>query len=156
MTLTFTISGTLSSTDGFSGIVFCISGGTTAAFDLEAHANGTAAFSSGTVSNAPSITPTTSNGLIVAMINEIGETVTAVSVGNFHAVDIGTYESFTGDQDGGHMHYYNPNTSTVNINWTYSAYEVTTPNIGGWAAQALAFKAPVASTKIRHKSVQSD
>ncbi len=100
-------------------------------------------FSSGSF-NGVSITPSTANGVILSAIQENSETATNVSPGVFAGHDIGIYSAFDGNEDGGYAVYYNPDTSAVTFNWTYSAYEAGSPIVGSWVNQAMALKAPAA------------
>jgi len=92
--------------------------------------------------HAPDITPTTSNGLVIAIQNTgIGPPCAMPTSG--HIFDSSWYsgqdDSSTGlmDSSDGYGHYYNPNTSTINFVWNWA--NATT---SGGAALAAAFKAP--------------
>jgi hypothetical protein len=139
MTVTVTTSSAPFASAPFDMKYYCISGAATSPFDKSASGTGTAAFSSGDVAHAPDITPADANELVIGIINEDVQTVTAVRPGNIDVPDVGVYSGAQLEQDGGWMHYYAPTNSTVNITWTYSAY--TTTNIARWASQAIAFKA---------------
>jgi len=132
---------------------FDISGASTTPFDTTANDSGTSTLigipiDSGLVTG-PSITPSTANGLILAVQQENQQTVTGVQINgvstpsSHEAVDTaGVYEGSNLDQDQGLMLYYNPTTATVNITWIYSDYAGSTLQIANNAGQAIAFKAP--------------
>jgi hypothetical protein len=111
-------------------------------FDLTAQTNGTAAFSSGNVTGA-SITPSTSNGVLLAYINEQNDTVTSTTTGTFLSIVFNhtapnLNELGQIDQDAGYWLFYNPDTTTRTPVFTYT--NTSGSNIGGWWEQGLAFK----------------
>lgn|GEM_PF-1003946 len=127
---------------------FDISGAAASPFD---NTQSTATTTIGTVtsiSNWPTITPSTSNGLIVACAplgQGPGLSLTSPTGGCF---DLCTY---TGETDGSSLenadltgHYYNPNTTTVNFGWTI------TSQVGNSSdATAVAYiAAPIASSLV--------
>lgn len=128
--------------------LYCISGAATSAFDTSASASGSLN-SPGTTANAPSITPSTSNGLILGILQMgNGPEDTVSSPMTFDNVP------YTSETDAGFLnsgdassHYYNPNTSAVNI--TYHVSSTQTSN--AWGASAIAIKAPASSTA-RHRA----
>ncbi len=135
--------------------VYEIKGASTTPFDTCANASGNLAATSGTVTG-PNLTPTTSNGLVVAAVQQSGDTVTAVpspTGANMDNGDWGIYTLITADQDGGYMNYLNPTTAAVQVNWTYSAYETPATNVGNWGSQAVAFKASSGGAVTPHRRV---
>lgn len=118
--------------------VYDITGAATSAFDTSASITGHFSAPSGIVTG-PTVTPGTANGLVVGAIQEYSQTATAVSIGYFDSALTKEYQLLTLDQDGGYMHYYNPDTSAVHINWTYSDHEQGL-DVGNWWSQAIAFK----------------
>lgn len=116
-----------------------IVGAAAASFDT-AISNPERDFANGTTStsNWPSITPSTSNGLVIALAAlNLGPGLSVTSPAS--AIwDLCTY---TGEIDGDLMenadlmaHYYNPNTSQVNFNWTFTG---TSNNFSLCSAVAL-------------------
>ncbi len=93
--------------------------------------------------NGPTITPTTSNGLVLANIQQETNTENGISSpsGGFFDSSLYSDESLNGpenvDQNGGWLHYNNPNTSAITVTWTFLANAV----LGRWASYAAAFKA---------------
>jgi hypothetical protein len=120
--------------------IYDVSGAAASPFDTYANATGNLAATTGTV-NGPSITPSTSNGLVVLSSQQDGETVSSVSPGYTYTVQTdGQYQYLSLDQDGGIGAYYNPDTSQINFKMTYINTESGTI-VGNWQAQAVAFKA---------------
>jgi hypothetical protein len=129
------------------GVLWDIMGAATAPYDTDTTAGGTV---SGPVliPNAPDITPSTSNGLVVASLNLLQGPPQYADLPSgvvFHCMyhdamtDLSTMDS--GD---GYAHYLNPNTSTVSIRW----YDTSVIPSSGWTAHAVAFKAPAAATSL--------
>jgi len=130
------VSTTGSNTSGGSELVlYDISGAAASPFDAQGTATGNQT-SSGNVSTA-SVTPSTSNGLVIAMLTVESNTITGVSPGLF---DAGTTLPAIGispvDQNGGLAHNYNTDTSPELFVWTASGGAVV-----NWASIAVAFKA---------------
>jgi len=146
MTITFGLGTAPSGSTNVTLWAWDVSGAATSGvLDVSNTATGTAAFSAGTVTNAPSLTTTGANELVLGLIQEDSETVTSVAPGVMQAVlPPDAYEAFFYDQDGGWQNYYAASAGAVNLSWTYSAIESGSPNVGGWAAVAAAFKAPAA------------
>jgi hypothetical protein len=146
MTITFTLGHVPDSTDAFTITVWGISNAATSPMDgSPVNFTSSPAFSSGTVANAPNITTSNANELVTAFIQEDAETVTSTT-GFYLMPDIGAYATNDAYQDGGVQHYYQASAGTLNVSWTFSAYEGGTPNIGSVGAQAIAWMAPAAAT----------
>ena len=131
------VSTTGSNTSGGSELVlYDISGAAASPFDAQGTATGNQT-SPGNVSTA-SVTPSTSNGLVIAMLTVESNTITGVSPGLF---DAGTTLPAIGispvDQNGGLAHNYNTDTSPELFVWPASGGAVV-----NWASMAVAFKAP--------------
>jgi hypothetical protein len=131
------VSTTGSNTSGGSVLVlYDISGAAASPFDAVGTATGSQN-SAGNVATA-SVTPSTSNGLVIAMLTVESNTITGVSPGLF---DSGTTLPAIGisplDQNGGLAHNYNTDTSPELFVWTTSGGAVA-----NWASIAAAFKAP--------------
>jgi hypothetical protein len=131
------VSTTGSNTSGGSELVlYDISGAAASPFDAQGTATGNQT-SPGNVSTA-SVTPSTSNGLVIAMLTVESNTITGVSPGLF---DAGTTLPAIGispvDQNGGLAHNYNTDTSPELFVWPASGGAVV-----NWASIAVAFKAP--------------
>lgn len=122
--------------------LYCISGAANPGFDTSAFASGSLN-SPGTTANAPAITPNTSNGVILGVLqmgngpeDSVSSPVTFDNIPYTGETDAGFLNS--GD---GSFHYYNPNTSAVNV--TYHVSSTQTSN--AWGASAIAIKAPASS-----------
>jgi len=113
----------------------------TSCYDNSQQATATFSASSGTFSGV-SITPATSGGVVLSAIQENSESAHDVSPGAFVGENIDVYCSFNCDEDGGWAVYNTLNTSQLTFNWTFAAIEGGTPNVGNWANQAIAIKAP--------------
>ncbi|MGA2481723.1 MAG: hypothetical protein ABSF92_01230 [Candidatus Acidiferrales bacterium] len=142
MTVTITQSQAMPAGNGNIIAFYDVAGAATSSYDTYAGQTGTLNATSGTVTG-PSITPSTSNGVIIGGIQENQESACAVSTGYFDSVQTDQYQYLSLDADGGYMHYYNPNTSAVNVNWTYCDTNGAN-NVGPWWSQVAAFKAPAA------------
>lgn len=118
--------------------MYDITGAATSPFDTTTSLTGYFGAPSGIVTGT-TVTPTTANGLVIGAIQEYSETATGVSIGYFDSALTQEYQLLTLDQDGGYMHYYNPDTSAVHMNWTYSNHEQGL-NVGNWWSQAIAFE----------------
>jgi hypothetical protein len=130
----------------FTVNLFDISGAATSPFDTYANAVGYAprpnTGETGVPVNGPLITPSTSNGLILAVQQEDQHTVVNASPGYFEAYDVGVYSGPSGEGDQGLMAYYNPNTLAVQVVWIYNGYEAgVTGGAAAYNSQAIAFKA---------------
>jgi hypothetical protein len=122
-------------------LVYNIIGAASSPFDLYVTATGNNG-SPGSVLNAPNITPTTANGLVIGCTGIDFDTLNGlVAAGLVFDSIVFDGESTSGpdcmDENNGWGHYYNPNTSQVVFSWT----EVDSQHIGGWDACAAAFKA---------------
>lgn len=122
LTVTITYSG---SQIGYSFRYFDIVSAAASSFDTSAVMSTTSVSNQSSVNNAPTITPTTSNGLVIAIMG-IGQgpglAVTSPSGGQWDLV------TYTGETDldlmenaDALMHYYNATTSTINVNWTITS-----------------------------------
>lgn len=138
---TITINGSATTA---SAKFYCISGGsTTAFFDKNASASGNQA-SAGNL-NAVSITPSTSNGLVLGTISVALTTITGTTGSNqyftgcFWSLQTGTGGGC--DQNNGWTYYQNPNTTAVNFTWTDGAAAA-----GDWVGWADAFEGPASAT----------
>ena len=98
----------------------------------------------GTITPAPTITPGTANGLIIANLNEYTGPVSALTSPSGGVLDTGYFTGYTDldplDNGNGVAHYYNPNTSAVTFTWRQSPAAAGT----GWIAAAIAFKSATA------------
>jgi hypothetical protein len=116
-------------------VLYDISGAAASPFDMQVPATGNQT-SPGDVSTV-SVTPSTPNGLVIAMLTVESNTITGVSPGLF---DSGTTLPAIGisplDQNGGLAHNYNTDTSLELFVWT------TSGPVANWASIAVAFKAP--------------
>ena len=126
-----------------------MSGAATSAFDVAAGSTGNLAAETGTVTG-PTISPTTTTGLIIAGIEQDGQTVSSMSHGYLMTVQCDGYQDLALDQDGGWGHWYSPPASSSGINWTYSNTEGAN-NVGNWEAIIVAFKASAAGGVVRHR-----
>lgn len=115
-----------------------IAGAATSPFDVMAIASGNTS-GNADVLNAPVITPTTSDGLvIVSMSLGNGPPSGMLPPFNFDAVYYtGQSDASPMDYGDGYAHYYNPNTSTLSFGWHVSNGGANT----SYGATALAFKA---------------
>lgn len=137
---------TLTSANASSGdtiVFYAVQGAATSPFDLAASDN---THTQGTVAqfNIISITPTTSNGLVVAAVG--------VASGNVGA-DTWTPGYFDPpDENNAWGHYYNPDTSAIQFKVTAT----NPPNIapGDWTSQAAAFKAAATNVVFEEDSFQ--
>ena len=141
-TQTVTVSGTADSDSAkMYGVNGLATSSSSACFDKQVTANGTQA-AAGNI-NAGSITPTTSNGLVIGGLSVANNTMNGVT---------GSGQLFTGcrwgnqtvgnggcDQNNGWAYYLNPNTSSVNF--TYTEFDGSTA-AGAWVFRADAFEAP--------------
>jgi IPT/TIG domain len=135
ITLTYSEYPVVGPIDGF----WDISGAASSPFDVAATATGNFGQQTGTVS-APALTPTTSNGVVIGLIEQDSQTVGSATPGSLQTVQTDGYQYLGLDQDGGWLNYYNPDTSTINIKWTFINTEGAY-NVGNWEAIAAAFKA---------------
>ena len=141
-----TISGFGSTPHNLQANIFDISGAAASPFDVCASSTGNnlthpTPGETGVLVNGPLITPSTSNGLILAEQQEDQDTVVNVTPGTYDAVDIGVYAGPAGEGDQGLMAYVNPDTSAVQVVWNYSGYENGVTGVGAYCSQAIAFKA---------------
>ncbi len=86
------------------------------------------------------MTPSTSNGIIIGLIEQDGQTVGSATPGALLTVQTDGYQYLGLDQDGGWLNFYNPGTSPITFNWTFVNNEGPV-NVGNWEAIAAAFKA---------------
>lgn len=121
--------------------LYDVIGAATAPFDTSAFASGSQSNAGDDIVNAPQITPTTSNGLVIAM----GGTVTGPSDGMLNPSGA-IYDNhiYTGETDNGWMnngdengHVYNTGTSQLSFGWS-----MNNPSATQWNISAMAFKAP--------------
>ena len=100
--------------------------------------SGTATGNQSTAGNVPSasVTPSTSNGVIIAMITVESHTITGSMPGLFDAASTSPIIGISPvDQNGGLAHNYNSDTSPETFVWTTTAGAV-----GNWASIVAAFK----------------
>jgi hypothetical protein len=120
--------------------IYDVAGAATAPFDTSAANRGTMENADEDLVNAPDITPSTANGLIILALN--------MGIGPPIGVTFGTDDMvrYTGRTDGGtesgdgFAHYLNPDTSAEAWTWHISNGGV----LSSWSATALAFKAAAA------------
>lgn len=134
-------------------VFFDVLGAATSPFDNATQATGTQGSRSDF--NTNSITPTTSNGLIIAemgvALNTISDTTTSGALFDSHFYDNNTGTFSQLDENNGWAHYYNSGTSAVTFGW--HPLHPSGANIGNWAALSAAFKAaPAAATKTGYMS----
>jgi hypothetical protein len=125
-----------------SFVIYDIAGAATSPFDTSWDASGNAPtepegnFSFGT------ITPSTSNGLVIATMATYSGVITAAT-GSGQVLDSATYGNETDadlmDNADAYGHYYNPNTSPITFSWTLGAAQTSVE-----APQIVAFKAAAA------------
>jgi len=135
ITLTYNEYPVVGPLDGF----WDISGAATSPLDVAATATGNFAQETGTIT-APTLTPTTSNGVVIGLMEQDSQTVGSATPGALLTVQAGGYQYLGLDQDGGWLNYYNPDTSTIDFKWTFVNNEGAY-NVGNWEAIAAAFKA---------------
>jgi len=135
ITLTYSQPPVVGPIDGF----WDISGAATSPFDVSAKSTGNLLQPTGTVV-APTVTPSTSNGIIIGLIEQDGQTVGSATPGALLTVQTDGYQYLGLDQDGGWLNFYNPGTSPITFNWTFVNNEGPV-NVGNWEAIAAAFKA---------------
>ena len=135
ITLTYNQFPVVGPIDGF----WDISGAATSPFDVAATATGNLAQETGTIS-APTLTPATANGVVIALMEQDSQTVGSASPGALMTVQTGGYQYLGLDQDGGWLSYYNPSTNPITFAWTFVNTEGAY-NVGNWEAIAAAFKA---------------
>lgn len=132
-------------------VFYDVSGATASPFDNAVQATGNQA-STGNF-NTNSITPTTTGGLIIAImgvaLNTISDTTTANALfdSQFYDNNTGTFSQL--DENNGWAHYYNSTTSTVTFGW--HPLHPAGSNIGNWAALSVAFKGvavPTSSSRV--------
>jgi hypothetical protein len=116
-----------------------IKGAATSPFDVMAGVGSTNANGIATVSNGPTITPTTINGLVITALQLGQGPGLAVTSPSGAVWDMCTYTSET-DMDlmenaDGKAHLYNTTTATENWNWN-----ITNNPSNSWSATAVAFK----------------
>jgi hypothetical protein len=121
-------------------IAWDIAGAATAPFDKFAEATGAQANAGDDITNAPVITPSTANGLVIGGINLYTGPPTSM-IGAGYAAD---HVFYTGETDGslmdmgdGTAHIYNADTSQLSFGW----HQTTHPPTTGWFAIAVAFMA---------------
>ena len=139
MKITLTVAGTPG--PNIEWHFYDIAGAATSPFDVEADAADTGAGVTGNITGAPSITPSTANGLVLAcLVLGTGPTQTIQTTG-------GIFDNvpYTGESDGstinngdGWQHVFNTNTSAISFAWNLV-------NTSSWGATAVAFKAAPAS-----------
>lgn len=143
MTLTCTIPSS-AATESLN--IYDVSGAATSPYDTNVTDSGSYA---GCTSLSPaSITPSTSNGLIFAMMGEGGNSAGGISTSPLF--DSITFDGEIGndvptDRNNGFAHYANPNTSAVTFTWTFLDTIGCEP-ISGWGYLSAAFKAPTAAS----------
>lgn len=141
------------SSTGHDGTLFLVdvAGANSSPFDLDSGCLSGNQTSDGALTlDIGSLTPTTSNGLVVAMTGWDFDTV-AGTTGSGQITDTYTSDGcpLSGpcplDENNGWMHYKNPSTSAVNVTWNFTddpAYN----GAGNWEGLIAAFKAPAATT----------
>lgn len=125
-------------------IYYDVTGAATSCYDKSATASGSISTGNPDITNAPSITPSTANGLIIGIENMgTGPLSGAVSSGVFDNISYtGQTDSSSVDDSGdGFQHWYNTSISTVNIGWHVNNGSVAS----AWFTMAHAFKAPAAT-----------
>ena len=133
-TLTVTFNG---ANNGHDIMLLDVAGSATSPFDTSAKLENQVQLS-GTTLTTVSITPNTSNGLVVtAAPIELGEVTDLTTTGQYSLtgsttpVDIDSWM----DENNGYGIYYNPNTSPVQFVWN------ETRQVGFWAAAAASYEA---------------
>jgi hypothetical protein len=144
MTISMTWTGTNRTWFKFYDII----GATTSPFDTAVFATGTQSSSGADITNAPTVTPGSYNGLIIVM----GGTPTGPSSGLYSPS--GAYygnSPYTGETDYGFMnngdmsgHYYNPDMTQVSFNW-----HMNNPTLTQYNVNAILFKGVPLSSAAR-------
>lgn len=116
-------------------------GGSTACFDTRVSASGSAS-AGADITNAPTITPSTANGLIINVVPfGTGPPSSAITAGQVMVSMYATGMTDTSNWDTGdaHGYYYNPNTSAFSFGYHMAGASTT-----AWNGLAAAFMAPAA------------
>ena len=152
--ITFSLSGTPNdSSNSFEAVVWAIQNTSGLDSNSPCNSSGTGAVSSGNIADGVCTTQQ-ANELLTAFRQHSGETVTSSSTsgGNLYDIepDIGTYASFSGNEDAGEATLYAGTAGSYTITWTYSNYEGGTL-VGDYVTQTMLWK-PAASGVVRHRA----
>jgi hypothetical protein len=132
LTQTYIMTGS-SSSGGSVMILYDIAGAAASPYDTRGASVGKLS-SSGSVTSV-SVTPSTANGLVIAMITVESHTITGVAPGLFDVVESNPILTISPlDQNGGLAHNYNTDTSPETYVWTTTGGELS-----NWASIAAAF-----------------
>jgi hypothetical protein len=141
LTITITITSGLDEYHWSQANLWDVSGAASSPFDVSATAQGYLSAPSGTV-NGPSLTPSTSNGLIVAVDEENNQATQSISPGTtLNLVTNGTIQYLSAEHDSGASLFYNPGTSAFNSQITFYPPLGSATNVAEWYSIAAAFKA---------------
>ena len=150
-TLAFTYNASITSGNPFIMLV-AVTGAATSAFDVAAATTGV--HNSSGATTTVSITPTTTGGIVFAVLGVVNNDVNVVSVSGQTVIldsvvdaalnDGNTTGASSLDEDNGYAHVYNTTTSAKTFVWTATTGG-TNAGIGQWAAAAIAFKAASAA-----------
>lgn len=126
--------------------MYDIVGAAAAPYDTSTFASGTQTAQDEDIVHAPDITPTTSNGLVIAVLN-MGDGPPSSMI---NAGDIFDNSHYTSETDTGLMNYgdgmaHRYNSSTAAENWGWHTQNILASS---WSAQAIAFKAPAGGSLI--------
>jgi hypothetical protein len=138
--ITVTLNGTPNRGDAMT-LIYDIVGASTNPFDVRSTATGTNNSSSSTAME--SITPTTSNGIVIHVDGVFTHTLNSMSspTGGFCDIVVNDLQDdvsqnlSTLDMDNGYGHYFNPNTNAI----TFTFGSTGPPGL--WASYAAAFRA---------------
>jgi hypothetical protein len=135
-----TISFDLANNTSLVVIAWDIVGAATAPFDKFSEATGAQILAGDDITNAPVITPSTPNGLVIGLVNEFtGPPTSMIGAGYVadHIFYTGQTDASILDLGDGTAHIYNSDTSQLSFGWHQTDHPPTT----GWFALAVALKA---------------
>jgi hypothetical protein len=134
-----TISFNVDNGTGITVIAWDITGAATAPLDKFTEATGAQANPGDDITNAPAITPTAANGLVIGLLNHYtGPPTSMIGVGYVedHIFYTGQTDASMMDMGDGTAHIYNPDTNPLSFGWHQTNHPPT-----AWFGIAVAFKA---------------
>lgn len=142
-------------TNFLHSVLYDVAGAATDSYDTTAYTSGGTVNGPAYVSNAPDITPSTANGLVLGILNFFTGPPDDCDLPSGVVYDCAYHDGMTDlstmDTGDGYSHFNNPSATQYSFRWHETAVTTT-----GWFTRAVAFKAPSTASVVAETVTAAD